>query len=146
MNAANALVIPLRPTVVDFASTAKFMTMMRSNLESMIRAELPVYYHFEALLVNHMDDSKSAHVEITDAMRTMFTEVDMLSAMMKDSAEIDNAGKEMMTVYDLTEPATSYDTYNRCIRYLDKVFSEIELRIRKIWPSHKQKLREEAQI
>jgi chromosome partitioning protein len=146
MNAANALVIPLRPTVVDFASTSKFMTMMKANLEAMVRAGLPVFYHFETLLVNNMDDSKSAHLEITDAMKTMFSEVDLLGAMMKDSAEIDNAGKEMKTVYDLMEPITSYETHNRCVTYLDRVNSEIETRVRKIWPSHKESLREEAQI
>jgi len=145
LSAANALVIPMRPTVVDFASTAKFMSMLKSNLASMLRAELPVSYNFESLLVNSVVN-KAAHEMITQAMRTMFAEEDLLPVMMMDSAEIDNSSKDMMTVYDLTVPTRGYDTYNRCIAYLDAVFGEIETRIRRTWPSHRKQLRAEAKI
>ena len=146
LNAANALVIPMRPTLVDFASTKIFLTMLRSNVSAMITHDFPIYYHFEALLINHMDEAKSAHVDITAHMRTLFGAEDFLSSTMKDSAEIDNAGKDMMTVYDLTEPKTSHKTYQRCVSYLNSVNREIETRIRRTWPSHREALREEAQI
>lgn len=146
MNAAEALIIPLRPSLVDYASTRKFIKMMKNNLASMINAELPVGYDFETFLVNNVDESKSAHHEVIDAMRTMFTSKDLIDAMMKDSAEIDNAGKDLMTVYDLPGPTTSRETYNRCIKYLDRVNGEIETRIRRTWPSHIPQLRAEAQI
>ncbi|MEL6965284.1 MAG: chromosome partitioning protein, partial [Pseudomonadota bacterium] len=73
-------------------------------------------------------------------------EEDMINAMMKDSAEIDNAAKEMKTVYDLTEPMTTNDVHRRCLRYLDRVNGELETRIRRIWPSHTDALRREAII
>jgi chromosome partitioning protein len=146
LNAANALVIPLQPTVIDFASTAKFMEMLGDNLYGMQVKGFDVEYDFEALLVNNLDEGKSAHVEITDAMRSMFSPEDMLVAMMKDSAEIDSASKEMMTVYDLSGPMTNWDTYKRAITYLDRVNAEIETRVRRMWPSHKEQLRKEAQI
>ena len=146
LNAANALIIPMRPTVIDFASTAKFMSMLHSNLEGLIEHGFPIHYHFQSILINDLNDRKAAQVEIVEAMNTVFSGVDLLAAQMKDSAEIDSAGKEMMTVYDLTEPMQGYDTYRRCVSYLDRVNDEIETKIRRTWPSHKQKLRDEAHI
>ena len=146
LNAANALVVPLRPTFVDFASTRTFLTMLRNNLEAMHRAGYEVYYHFSALAVNGMDDHKSAHTEIADAMRLMFVGEDLIDTMMRDSAEIDNAGKDMRTVYDLTAPIVSRKTYQRCVRYLDRMNGEIETRIRRTWPSQRSQLRDEAQL
>lgn len=146
MNAANCLAIPIKPTVVDFSSTSKFLKMCEDNISELIRRGIPPYYHFDTFVVNNMNDSKSAHKEITTAMQKMFAGADMISAMMKDSAEIDNAAKEMKTVYDLTEPMTTHEVYRRCIRYLDQVNEEIETRIRKTWPSHTASLRREAKI
>ena len=65
---------------------------------------------------------------------------------MKDSAEIDNAGKELLTVYDLLKPITGYKIHKRCLTYLDNVNQEIETRIRRIWPSQRDALREQAQL
>ncbi len=146
INAANALVIPMRPSVVDFASTRTFLTMLRTNLRTMIESGFPIYYHFETILLNGMDDTKSAHVEITDHMRTLFSSDDLLGSIMKDSAEIDNASKEMLTVYDLQSAMTSHQTHKRCVNYLDSVNSDIETRIRRIWPSHREALREEGRL
>ena len=146
LNAANALVIPMRPTLVDFASTYKFLSMLRNNLETMHAAGYDVDYHFSALAVNGMDDHKSAHTEITAAMRQMFIGEDLLDTMMRDSAEIDNAGKEMRTVYDLAAPMVSRKTYMRCITYLDRMNGELERRVRQTWPSQRARLRDEAQL
>lgn len=146
INAANALVIPMRPSVVDFASTRTFLTMLLTNLRTMIESGFPIYYHFEMILLNGMDDTKSAHVDITDDMRTLFSSDDLFTAIMKDSAEIDNASKEMMTVYDLQSAMTSHQTHKRCVNYLDSVNSDIETRIRRIWPSHRDALRQEGRL
>lgn len=146
MNAANALVIPIKPTLIDFASTWQFLEMSFDTISALIRNKVPPYYHFDTFLVNNMNDSKSAHIDITTGMKQMCGEEDLISAMMKDSSEIDNAGKEMKTVYDLTEPLTSHEVHKRCVTYLDRVNEEIELRVRRIWPSHQDSLRKEARI
>ena len=64
---------------------------------------------------------------------------DMLSASLLDSAEIDNANVQLRTVYELTGPPTK--TYERCRNNLDRLNGEIELLIRKAWPSHRPDLR-----
>lgn len=146
INAASALIIPMRPSTVDFASTAAFLTMLKSNLKSMIGAGFQIQYYFETLLINNMDDNKGAHKEISETLHGLFPSPDIFTATMKDSAEIDNAGREMKTVYDLDRPLTSKATHTRCLDYLNAVNLEIETRIRKIWPSHREALRKQAII
>ena len=146
INAATGLIIPLRPSTIDFASTAAFLTMLKSNLHSMIGAGFRIQYYFESLLINNMDDNKGAHKEIAEIMHGLFPGPDIFTATMKDSAEIDNAGREMKTVYDLVRPLTSKATHNRCLDYLNAVNLEIENRVRKIWPSHREALRKQAII
>jgi chromosome partitioning protein len=68
----------------------------------------------------------------------------MLGAVLKDSAEIDNATANLMTVYELTGAATRTETHKRCRVYLDAVGREVETEIRKTWPSHHDALRREG--
>jgi len=51
-----------------------------------------------------------------------------------------------MTVYDLEQPVTSRETYQRCLTYLNAANAEIEMLIRLTWPSHAERLRSEGVI
>ena len=62
----------------------------------------------------------------------------------EDSAEIDNASANLMTVYEMTGAATRTETHKRCRAYLDAVGREVELLARKTWPSHHRDLRKEG--
>lgn len=146
MNAANALVIPVKPTLVDFASTWQFLEMVNDNLEVLSSRGMPAHYFFSTLVVNGFSESKSAQVEITEGMRQIFGDTDMVNVFMKDSAEIDNAAKEMRTVYDLSKPMTNREVHTRCVKYLDALNDALETRIRKTWPSHTDSLRKQARI
>ena len=95
-------------------------------------------YHFLRVVATKVDEGKSAHTQIRDMMEAVFG-ADMLSASLLDSAEIDNANVQLRTVYELTGPATK--TYERCRNNLDRLNGEIELLIRKAWPSHRPDLR-----
>jgi chromosome partitioning protein len=68
----------------------------------------------------------------------------LIRTVLRDSAEIDNASARMMTVYDLEQPVTSRETYQRCLNYLNGVNSEIETLVRMTWPSHAERLRTEG--
>lgn len=139
--AANALVVPVRPATIDFGSTAHFFTMLTEALETLQDHGFPASYKFVRVLANNMDESKSAHTEITKMMQRVYGRL-MLDTVMKDSAEIDNAGGTLMTVYELPGPRTSRQTHKRCKAYLDAVNREIEIDIRRTWPSHRERLRQ----
>jgi chromosome partitioning protein len=143
LRAANALVIPAPPNNIDFGSTAHFLKMMGATLEELARAGGPRDYSFVKILATKMNDGKSAHVAIKRMMEAVFP-MDMMSAVLKDSAEIDNAAANLSTVYELTGAGTRTETHKRCRAYLDAVNSEIELLIRKTWPSHHSALRKEG--
>jgi len=64
----------------------------------------------------------------------------MMRAQLKDSAEIDNAGMLLKSVYEIGQPTASRQTWTRCMSYLDAYGKELELLIRKTWPSHYESL------
>lgn len=138
LRAANALLIPTPPSTVDFASTAHFLRMIVETLEVMQNHLGVRGYHFLRVVATKVDEGKSAHTQIRDMMEAVFG-ADMLSASLLDSAEIDNANVQLRTVYELSGPATK--TYERCRNNLDRLNGEIELLIRKAWPSHRPELR-----
>ena len=78
-------------------------------------------------------------------MRNLFGE-SMLRAVLRDSAEIDNASARMMSVYELEQPVTSRETYLRCLTHLNAVNAEVETQVRLTWPSHAARLRAEGVI
>lgn len=139
LRAANALLIPTPPSTVDFASTAHFLRMIVETLEVLEAHGLGRRgYHFLRVISTKVDEGKSAHTQIRQMMEAVFG-ADMLTAALLDSAEIDNANVQLRTVYELTGSASR--THERCRNNLDRLNSEIELLIRKAWPSHRPALR-----
>ncbi len=140
MRAANALLVPIPPTVVDFTSTTTFLAMLHETMAALAERDLPVDLRWLRLLATRADEQKSMQRELLGLMRTLFGET-LLRTVLKDSAEIDNASARLMTVYELEQPVTSRETYQRCLTYLNAVNAEVETQIRLTWPSHAERLR-----
>lgn len=140
LRAANALVVPLPPTVMDFSSTAAFLSMLDETLETLAEHGFEPDLSFVRFLASKVDDNKSMQKEMMELFRSLFGH-DLIRAPLKDSAEIDNATARLMTVYELSGPITSKSVRDRCLTYLEAVNSEIETEIRKTWPSHSEALR-----
>lgn len=140
LRAANALVVPLPPTVMDFSSTAAFLSMLDETLVTLTEHGYQPDLSFVRFLASKVDDNKSMQREMMDLFRSLFGH-DLIRTPLKDSAEIDNATARLMTVYELSGPITSKSVRDRCLTYLEGVNSEIETEIRKTWPSHSEALR-----
>lgn len=143
LRAADALIVPAPPNNIDFGSTGHFLRMMVSTLQEISRYGGPTTYKFVKILTIKMNDAKSAHTQIKRMMDHVFPQ-DMLLSVVKDSAEIDNATANLKTVYEITGPATRTETHKRCRAYLDTFGREIEILIRKTWPSHLSRLSAEG--
>jgi chromosome partitioning protein len=143
LRAASALIVPAPPNNIDFASTAHFLKMMTATLAELSEVGGARSYAFVKILATKMNDQKSAHVAIKRMMDAVFAR-DMLEAVLKDSAEIDNATANLQTVYELTGPQARTETHRRCRAYLDAVGREVEVLVRKTWPSHHATLRKEG--
>jgi chromosome partitioning protein len=143
LRAANALIVPVPPTVMDFSSTAAFLSMLDETIEQLTERGLAPDLQFLRFVASKVDENKSMQKELLNLMRTLFGHA-MIRTPLKDSAEIDNATARLMTVYELDGPATSSQVRNRCLAYLDGVNQEIEVDVRSMWPSHRARLRQEA--
>lgn len=145
LRAANALVVPVPPTVMDFSSTAAFLSMLDETIEQLAEQGLAPELQFLRFVASKVDEGKSMQKELLNLMRALFGQA-MVRTPLKDSAEIDNATARLMTVYELDGPATSSQVRNRCLAYLDGVNQEVEVDIRSMWPSHQARLRKEGLV
>jgi chromosome partitioning protein len=143
MRAANALLVPIPPTVVDFTSTTSFLAMLHETMQALHERGLAVDLRWMRMVATRADEQKSMQRELLGVMRNLFGDL-LLRTVLKDSAEIDNASARLMTVYELEAPVTSRETYQRCMTYLNAMNAEIETLIRLTWPSHADRLREEG--
>lgn len=145
MRASNALLVPMPPTVVDFTSTTTFLAMLYETLQLLEERNYPVDFAWMRFVATRADEQKSMQREILGLMRNLFGDT-LLRTVMRDSAEIDNASARLMTIYELGQPVTSRETYQRGMSFLNGVNAEIERQIRMTWPSHQGRLRAEGAI
>jgi chromosome partitioning protein len=143
LRAANALVIPVPPTVMDFSSTAAFLAMLDETLSELASRDLAPDLNFIRIVASKVDENKSMQKELLALMRQVFG-LAMIRTPMKDSAEIDNVTARLMTVYEVNSPMTSKSVRDRCLTYLNGVNDEILLDVRQTWPSHSERLRKEG--
>jgi chromosome partitioning protein len=143
LRAANALVVPVPPTVMDFSSTAAFFAMLDETLEELAERSLAPSLNFVRVVASKADETKSMQKEVLSLMREVFG-LTMIRTPLKDSAEIDNTTARLMTVYELNGPMTSKSVRDRCLTYLNGVNEEILVDIRSTWPSHAERLRKEG--
>ena len=143
MRAANALLVPIPPTVIDFTSTTSFLAMLYETMVALEERQLRIDLRWMHLVATRADEQKSMQRELLGLMRNLFGDI-LLRAVLRDSAEIDNASARLMTVYELEHPVTSRDTYQRCMTYLNAVNSEVGMQVRLTWPSQTERLQAEG--
>lgn len=136
LQAANAMVIPMPPSVIDFASTVSFIDMARTTMKQLelIAGRVKPAYNFIRLVGSRVDESKSMHREILAMMRQVFGG-SMANSVLRTSAEIDNASSRMKTVFELDRPVTSHEVHTRCVKHLNDVCHEIEMDVLRTWQS-----------
>src|SRR3546814_8335704 len=90
------MVIPMPPSVIDFASTVSFIDMARTTMAQLERlgGRAKPAYNFIKIVASRVDDSKSMHREILSMMRQVFGG-SMINSVLRTSAEIDNASSRM---------------------------------------------------
>ncbi len=136
LQAANAMVIPMPPSVIDFSSTVSFIDMARTTMAQLeeLGGRTAPAYNFIRLVGSRVDESKSMHRELLAMMRDVFGG-SMIASVMRTSAEIDNASSRMKTVFELERPVTSHEVHSRCLRDLTAVCEDIERDVLRTWES-----------
>lgn len=137
--AANAMIIPAPAKQVDFTSTIRFLEMLEENISILTEAGVEIHYDFFKILCSNYEASRAADVAMWSVMQNC-SGTNLLPTPLKHSEEIKHAANSGRSVYELDGPAGAPTTYKSCLANLDLVFGDIELAIRKTWPSHARDL------
>lgn len=124
--AANALLVPVPPAMLDLASMVSFM----STLEKLFEHIGHGLDFFSIVLTKHPQSSQSQVVEAK--MRQLFAG-HCLSNYMAMTVELERTSSAMGTIYDTSKPKSNRDTYQRALSYADAVNTEIIDGFKQIW-------------
>ncbi len=145
---ANAVIVPMPPAMLDFASTIQFFTMVKEVMESIARYSdqaAALSYNFIKILVNRKkaqitDTSRASGPQdaILDLARQFYGDY-MMDSVVYDSAEIEAAAALGKTVLDLDGPLSSPKTYRRALGSIKEFGDEVIGLIEATWPSRQAK-------
>lgn len=124
--AANSLLIPIPPSMLDYASFV-MLTGTLANLFDAIDKRVDV---FRLLLTKHSGSNEARQIE--NMIRKQFNEY-VLNNYMSETVEIAKATNDLGTVYETMHPRGSRDTYKRAISYLDNVYGELLSLYKRLW-------------
>ncbi|ABM21028.1 MULTISPECIES: AAA family ATPase [Marinobacter] len=125
--AGNALINPMRPSLLDLASYVMFTGSLQLFYQEL--AELPLKYH-RIVLTAHKNTTGNERME--NRTRAMYGDA-VLTRRIMDSEEISNAATKLSTVYCLEKPIGARETYNRAIDTLDQCYGEIFEDLKRVW-------------
>jgi chromosome partitioning protein len=137
IQAANAVLVPAPPSTIDFSSTKAFLSMMGDVLETLQGMGVSTSYKFVRFLVTKADLAKASQKDLRDAMGTIFSG-HILPTALVTSVEYDNAALSLRTIYEASEGKTR--AHDRARRNMDQVMNDLELEVRRTWPSHAPEL------
>ena len=137
--AANAFMIPIPPSMLDFASTIQFFAMLREVLGDLPNKQ----YAFIRLLITKHDNQDSSNY-LVDTIRTLYGSFTMNNIMYTSEA-IRKASGDLLTLYEIEKYQGSRATFTRALHFTDEANNEIEQLIRKTWRSTRSSAHTEAQ-
>lgn len=134
MYAANALLIPVPPSIVDFASTTAFLGMLEETMSQLGSHDIQPEYGFVGMVISKSESNIESQRQIVDITNAVFGR-SVFSQELRSSAEFNNAASQLKTVYDLTSSTTNHAVRTRCLNQLNQLGWELEENIKKLWPS-----------
>lgn len=132
--AADALLVPTAPRMYDFTSTVQFFRMVRNYISQIDSAK---EYRWISVLTTLFDQRLVSHRQFFEVMQACFGD-GILQHVFFQSSEIINSAVQYLGSYEQPKPN------RKVLEMLDGVFSEIELRILREWPSKRAILHEKG--
>lgn len=125
--AANSIIIPIPPSMLDFTSTIQFFNMLSAVLDKIPGKN----YDLVKLLITKSDKSENSK-RLSRMIGDLYKE-HILSTHMVSSEAIKKISTEMLSIYEIEGYAGSQKTFNRIRNAADEVNSEIEECIKILW-------------
>ncbi len=132
--AADGIIMPVPPAMMDFASSVSFFQLLSELLASTNQVEAtPKRFDFLGLLVSKFEPKNGAHIAIHDWLRAAFAKRVLVNTM--GMSTVVRVGADIKTAYEIDRYDGDRRTLARAIEYLNGVNGEIEAVIRAQWPS-----------
>jgi chromosome partitioning protein len=132
--AANGIVMPVPPAMMDFASSVSFFQLLSELVQVTNRNEAEhKRYDFLGLLISKYEPKNPTHMAIHDWLRAAFARRVLVNTM--SVTTILRIGADIKTAYEIERYEGDRRTLSRAIEYLNGVNGEIETVVRAQWPS-----------
>lgn len=128
---AKALLVPVRPSIVDCLSTADMLTML-SAWTARGGASHDDYDWIRLVFNGTTGHAGSAQHAIHETFGSLFGEY-LLETSVPHSAEINASTLTMRSVYERPRAATDNRTRRRCINHLDRLYATIHTVVTDTW-------------
>jgi chromosome partitioning protein len=132
--AANGIVMPVPPAMMDFASSVSFFQLLAELVQITNQNEAEQKrFDFLGLLISKYEPKNPTHVAIHDWLRAAFARRVLVNTM--SMTTILRIGADIKTAYEIERYEGDRRTLSRAIEYLNGVNGEIEEVVRAQWPS-----------
>jgi len=131
--AATGLVVPMPPSMIDFASSGEFFDFMAGivrDFHDSVSAGVMDYDFVRILTTKHRPSDKN-QAEIVAWKHAFFREA-VLDEIMVETAVLDAAGLVKETLYEF-EPPSNRRSYDRALQAMNASNRAIEAELRKAW-------------
>lgn len=131
--AATGLVVPIPPSMLDFASSGEFFRFLAGvarDFRGTLRSDA-LDYDFVRIVTTRFKATDRNQAEIVRWKRALFQEA-VLGEAMLDTALVDAAGILKETLYEY-EPSGNRRTYERGLEAVDRVNRALEMEILRVW-------------
>ncbi len=133
--AADALIVPLPPNALDFASSAQFWSLFSDLASNLVEnAGITKTYDFIHVLLARVDSADLASDVVRSWIIATYGEK-VLPVEIPKTAVTSSSSAEFGTVYDISRYDGSMKTYSRARDAYDRVNDLIEVSIRNSWTS-----------
>jgi len=130
--AATALIIPMPPSMVDFASSGEFFRFLAEVSDQMQSVDANfMNYNFVKILTTKFKPNDKNQAEIVKWTQALFQGAVLENAMLETVA-LDAAGIAMTSLYEY-EPKGSKDSYSRAMESLNTANGAILDEIQGVW-------------
>lgn len=125
--AANSLLIPTPPSMLDFSSTVQFFSMVKSVLERLPEKD----YNFIRLLITKYEKTDNTQI-LTTIIRQLYGD-HVLLAQVPVSEAVKKASTDMRSIYEIEKYSGSKKTLDRIREISDELGAEIVKLARRAW-------------
>jgi chromosome partitioning protein len=127
--AADGLVIPVPPAMLDFASATHFFSLLKEVLDAIQTNEgRPKTYEFLSLLIAKYQHGNQVHQQLAAWVRGIFQDYTLPSPMLLTTV-VQNIGPQLLSIYEVQEYKGDRRTFRRALDATNAVCGEIEQQV-----------------